>query len=57
MELYAYICIYSLCSQMRYITQTNVRKKKVMVSDFVVSSHTPNLLLTMKNEDFLLKDP
>lgn len=58
-----YICIHSLCSQIRtklYNTETawsNVRKKKVIISDIVVSSYTPISLLTMKNEVFLLKDP
>lgn len=54
MELYAYICIYSLRSQNRTklynheTTWPNVRKKKVMVSDFVVSSHTP--IFVVNNE-------
>lgn len=54
MELYAYICIYSLCSQIRTklynheIAWSNVRKKKVMVSDFEVSSHTP--IFVVNNE-------
>lgn len=54
MELYAYICIYSPFCQIRtklYNTETvwsNVRKKKVVVSDFVVSSYTPIFVVNNK---------
>lgn len=65
MELYAYICIYSLYSQIRtklYNHETawpNVRKKKVLVSDFIVKSYSLHRfsLLTMKMRFSFLRIP